>query len=372
MAAGMVMSFADLRAIYERLFQDGVIVAKKDKRPRSMHPDVKGVTNPKVIRAMGSLRSKGFVRETFAWKHAYYYITNEGTAYLQDYLHLPPEILPAPLKCARVHPGLLIEDRATRRSVKEVKRPSSRFYKGMPPRAPVKEILPNFVNSPESECVKTQEAADDVTRGEISNPASETHGEVEPEVEHALVDLTREGVRDVVTEEELHDVEVMNQLNVEAFGPVSDPDSDSATSPSVVDYDTVDEAQEKILSELRVTSKTSFSVFFGAGCAGPALKTTRLQEDQDSPADDPERNVQRNSSEGNYSSSDLEVNATHAARQCLGSCSLVLNPGGVGCTKAADWLLHVSLPCTRLFWLIANLDSQFWEGFGDDMESNPE
>ncbi|XP_078031955.1 uncharacterized protein LOC144467370 [Epinephelus lanceolatus] len=101
MVAGMVMPLADLRAIYELLFRDGVIVAKKDKCPHSMHPDVKGVTNLKVIRAMGSLKSKGCVRETFAWKHAYYYLTNEGIAYLRDYLHLPPEIVPAPLQRVR-------------------------------------------------------------------------------------------------------------------------------------------------------------------------------------------------------------------------------------------------------------------------------
>ena len=101
MVAGMVMPLADLRAIYELLFQDGVIVAKKDKRPQSMHPDFKGITNLKVIRAMGSLKSKGYVRETYAWKHAYYYLTDEGISYLRDYLHLPLEIMPAPLQ--RVH-----------------------------------------------------------------------------------------------------------------------------------------------------------------------------------------------------------------------------------------------------------------------------
>lgn len=106
----MVMPLADLRAIYELLFRDGVIVAKKDKRPQSMHPELTGVTNLKVIRTMGALKSKGCVRETFAWKHAYYYLTNEGIAYLRDYLHLPPEITPAPLQrvgcpafSARVH-----------------------------------------------------------------------------------------------------------------------------------------------------------------------------------------------------------------------------------------------------------------------------
>ncbi|GAA6233266.1 uncharacterized protein LOC124074219 [Lates japonicus] len=101
MVAGMVMPLADLKAIYELLFKDGVIVAKKDKHPQSMHPDIKTVSNLQVIRAMGSLKSKGYIRETFAWKHAYYYLTNEGTAYLRDYLHLPPEIMPAPLQRVR-------------------------------------------------------------------------------------------------------------------------------------------------------------------------------------------------------------------------------------------------------------------------------
>jgi len=41
MVAGMVMTSADLMAIYELLFRNGVIVVKKDKRPRSMHPEMK-------------------------------------------------------------------------------------------------------------------------------------------------------------------------------------------------------------------------------------------------------------------------------------------------------------------------------------------
>uniref|UniRef100_A0A3Q4HVD5 Plectin/eS10 N-terminal domain-containing protein n=1 Tax=Neolamprologus brichardi TaxID=32507 RepID=A0A3Q4HVD5_NEOBR len=93
----MVMPLANLKAIYELLFKDGVIVVKKDRRPQSMHPDLNGVNNLKVIRAVGSLKTKGYVRETFAWKHAYYYLTNEGIWYLRDYLHLPPEIMPRTL-----------------------------------------------------------------------------------------------------------------------------------------------------------------------------------------------------------------------------------------------------------------------------------
>lgn len=97
----MLMPLRALRAIYEVLFRDGVMVAKKDKRPQTMHPEIEGVSNLQVIRAMGSLKSRGCVKETFAWRHFYWYLTNEGIVYLRDYLHLPPEIVPASLQRVR-------------------------------------------------------------------------------------------------------------------------------------------------------------------------------------------------------------------------------------------------------------------------------
>ncbi|XP_073667794.1 plectin isoform X4 [Paramisgurnus dabryanus] len=101
MVAGMVMPLDNLRAIYERLFRDGVMVAKKDKRPQIKHPEIPGVDNLQVIRAMGSLKSRAYVRETFAWRHFYWYLTNPGIIYLRDYLHLPSEIVPTPLQRVR-------------------------------------------------------------------------------------------------------------------------------------------------------------------------------------------------------------------------------------------------------------------------------
>lgn len=95
------MPLRDLRAIYEVLFRDGVMVAKKDKRPQTRHPEIEGVSNLQVIRAMGSLKSRGFVKETFAWRHFYWYLTNEGIVHLREYLHLPPEIVPASLQRVR-------------------------------------------------------------------------------------------------------------------------------------------------------------------------------------------------------------------------------------------------------------------------------
>ncbi|XP_012578326.1 PREDICTED: plectin [Condylura cristata] len=101
MVAGMLMPLDQLRAIYEVLFREGVMVAKKDLRPRSPHPHVPGATNLQVLRAMASLRARGLVRETFAWRHLYWYLTDEGVVHLRQYLHLPPEIVPASLQRVR-------------------------------------------------------------------------------------------------------------------------------------------------------------------------------------------------------------------------------------------------------------------------------
>ncbi|XP_078789367.1 plectin-like isoform X44 [Oryzias latipes] len=129
MVAGMLMPLRDLRAIYEVLFRDGVMVAKKDKRPQIMHPEVQDVRNLQVIRVMASLKSRGYVKETFAWRHFYWYLTNDGIVYLRDFLHLPAEIVPASLQRIRKPaPTLAIAHRAAR--VQSVQGPT--FYAPKP------------------------------------------------------------------------------------------------------------------------------------------------------------------------------------------------------------------------------------------------
>merc|ERR1712142_253800 len=86
-------------AIHENLFKDGVMVALKDFNLKK-HNELEKVRNLEVIKAMQSLKSRGYVRENFAWRHFYWYLTNEGIQYLRDYLHLPPEIVPATLRKA--------------------------------------------------------------------------------------------------------------------------------------------------------------------------------------------------------------------------------------------------------------------------------
>ncbi|XP_074936503.1 small ribosomal subunit protein eS10-like [Phalacrocorax aristotelis] len=101
MVAGMLMPLERLRAILELLFREGVLVAEKDPRPQRTHPQLPGVPNVEVLRAMASLRSRHLVRETFAWRHFYWYLTDDGIAYLRQYLRLPPEIVPLSLQRAR-------------------------------------------------------------------------------------------------------------------------------------------------------------------------------------------------------------------------------------------------------------------------------
>jgi len=56
------------------------------------------VPNLQVIKAMQSLRSRGYVREQFAWQWYYWYLTDAGIEYLRQFLHLPQEIVPSTLK----------------------------------------------------------------------------------------------------------------------------------------------------------------------------------------------------------------------------------------------------------------------------------
>ncbi|CAG0913465.1 unnamed protein product [Notodromas monacha] len=92
----MLMPNKNRVMIYELLFKEGVMVAEKNLNlPKHPHLDV---PNLHVVKALQSLKSRGFVKEQFAWRHYYWYLTNEGITYLRDFLHLPAEIVPSTLK----------------------------------------------------------------------------------------------------------------------------------------------------------------------------------------------------------------------------------------------------------------------------------
>lgn len=67
------------------------------------HPELadRMLPNLPVMKAMQSLKSRGYAEGTGAWRH-FWYLTNEASSISRDYLHLPPEIVPATLR--RSHP----------------------------------------------------------------------------------------------------------------------------------------------------------------------------------------------------------------------------------------------------------------------------
>ncbi|KAJ7039510.1 Plectin/S10 domain-containing protein [Mycena alexandri] len=107
----MIITKENRRVIYENLFKEGVLVAKKDfNAPKHEELDV---PNLQVIKALQSLTSKGFVKTQFSWQWYYYVLTPEGVEYLREWCSTsPPKSSPAthkkaarPPRPAGVRPG---------------------------------------------------------------------------------------------------------------------------------------------------------------------------------------------------------------------------------------------------------------------------
>ncbi|VDN53356.1 unnamed protein product [Dracunculus medinensis] len=133
----MLMPTKNRKAIYEYLFKEGVCVAKKDYNLKT-HPDIPNVPNLHVIKACKSLASRDYVKEQFAWRHHYWYLTNEGINYLREYLSLPAEIVPATMKNKpkETRPAFT-GDRLARGSDREAYRVAEKATEAGPGAAPV-------------------------------------------------------------------------------------------------------------------------------------------------------------------------------------------------------------------------------------------
>lgn len=92
----MLIPKKNRREVYKFLFKEGVLYAEKDFNLEK-HPDI-DVPNLQVIKLMQSFKSKEYVTERFAWRHYYWFLTDEGIQYLRQYLNLPADVVPATLK----------------------------------------------------------------------------------------------------------------------------------------------------------------------------------------------------------------------------------------------------------------------------------
>ncbi|KAK6199470.1 Plectin/S10 domain-containing protein [Scheffersomyces amazonensis] len=88
----MLIPKEDRKKIHQYLFQEGVVVAKKDfNLPKHDEIDTRNLF---VIKALQSLTSKGFVKTQFSWQYYYYTLTDEGVDFLRTELNIPEGILP--------------------------------------------------------------------------------------------------------------------------------------------------------------------------------------------------------------------------------------------------------------------------------------
>eukprot|EP00700_Malawimonas_jakobiformis_P001670 EC722071.1.p1 GENE.EC722071.1~~EC722071.1.p1 ORF type:complete len:189 (+),score=42.69 EC722071.1:53-568(+) len=92
----MIIPKKNRQLVYTQLFKDGVMTAPVDMLlPK--HPQM-DVPNLEVLKLMESFVSKGLVKRQYAWRWAYWTLTDEGIAFLREYLHLAADVVPDTLK----------------------------------------------------------------------------------------------------------------------------------------------------------------------------------------------------------------------------------------------------------------------------------
>merc|ERR1711990_1005900 len=92
----VLVSKQERRDIFMYLLKEGVIVVKKNAYMPA-HGQVTTCPNLQVMMTVKSLKSRGCLNEVYNWGWSYYFLTDEGVAYLIKQLGLPADakILPA-------------------------------------------------------------------------------------------------------------------------------------------------------------------------------------------------------------------------------------------------------------------------------------
>merc|ERR1712019_152772 len=92
----VLVSKQERRDIFMYLLKEGVIVVKKNAY-MPQHGQVTTVPNLQVMMTVKSLKSRGCLNEVYNWGWSYYFLTDDGVAFLIKALGLPADakILPA-------------------------------------------------------------------------------------------------------------------------------------------------------------------------------------------------------------------------------------------------------------------------------------
>jgi len=76
--------------VYRHLFTEGVMCAK-DAATAPHHHELKNIPNLHVMKLLQSLASRGLCKVRYSWRWYYYFLSDEGVAYLREFLGSLPE-----------------------------------------------------------------------------------------------------------------------------------------------------------------------------------------------------------------------------------------------------------------------------------------
>ncbi|CAJ1012575.1 putative Plectin/S10 domain containing protein [Leishmania naiffi] len=92
--------------VYRFFFTEGVIACKKDRMGTwtgTLGGSTFTVPCIQVMQLMRSLKSRSLIKEQYAWRHYYWTLNDEGIAYMRNYLHLAPSVMPNTQKPSSVN-----------------------------------------------------------------------------------------------------------------------------------------------------------------------------------------------------------------------------------------------------------------------------
>lgn len=84
--------------VYRFFFTEGVIACQKNFKLGKWRATLAGkpieVPTIQVMHLMRQLRSRGLIKEQFAWRHYYWFLNDAGVAFLRKYLFLAENVVP--------------------------------------------------------------------------------------------------------------------------------------------------------------------------------------------------------------------------------------------------------------------------------------
>lgn len=100
------------KAVYAHLYENASLALKEYWRvgnvPGITYVDENGkLCNPTYLHVnciMQSLESRGVVKDTFAWRHHYYLLTEKGEQFIRKELDLTDDVLPTPYSKPNIKP----------------------------------------------------------------------------------------------------------------------------------------------------------------------------------------------------------------------------------------------------------------------------